>query len=179
MNHQIDLHTYGKAPACIFLAFHLARIGNVRLANRVGQSLTHFRELAASLERANQMGAMNQHQVSSFANMLRIVADEQFDKFMSRVQNIDQIEGGEIIPNLVRNIMIGELKSLLRRGAQAKHEFKTLQRDLSDVPGDQMGRLVKTLRPKLEDFSDDINAETLLEKSLAKLERKGKISTLY
>jgi hypothetical protein len=79
----------------------------------------------------------------------------------------------------VRNIMIGELKSLLRRGAEAKYEFKQLQRDLSEVPGDQLSRMVKMLRPKLNDFEDDITAETLLDKSLAKLERKGKTSTLY
>jgi regulator of PEP synthase PpsR (kinase-PPPase family) len=176
---KIDLHTYGKTPACLYLAYQLAQIGNPRLANRVGQSLTHFRELAMSLERANQMGAMNQHHVSSFANMLREVADQQHAKLLERVQNIDQLEGGEIVPNLVRNIMIGELKSLVRRGAEAKHKFKDMQRQLSDVPGEHMSRLVKTLRPKVGDFEDDINADTLMYKSLAKLERKGKISTLY
>jgi hypothetical protein len=169
MKH-IDIHTYGKTPACIYLAFQLSQIGNARLANRVGQSLTHFRDLVTSLERANQTNAMDHHQVSSFANLLRAVADQQHAKFLPK---------SEIVANLVRNIMIGELKSLLRRGAEAKYEFKQLQRDLSEVPGDQLSRMVKMLRPKLNDFEDDITAETLLDKSLAKLERKGKTSTLY
>jgi hypothetical protein len=167
---EIDLHTYGKTPACRFLAFQVSQIGDARLANRVGQSLTHFRDLTNSLERSNFYGVMNQHHVSSFAAQLRHVVDGQHAKFMKK---------NEIVANLVRNIMIGELKSLQRRGAQAKYKFKEMQRSCADVPGDAMSDLVLQLRPRVTDFKDSITPETLTKKSLVKLQRKGKLSTLY
>jgi hypothetical protein len=169
----IDLNTYGKTPACIYLAFQLTQVGNPRLANRVGQSLTAFREQVRGLEKANDAKLMSGHNVAQLANLLYVVADEQHEKFSNAPWS------QPLVANLVRNIMVGELKSLLRRCGQAKQAQKDLQRRTSHLPRGAMGDLMVTLRPTVTDFEDSINADTLAEKSARKLERKGKISTLY
>lgn len=170
MKKNLDHHTFGKTPACIYLAFHLTQLDDPKLAGKVGQTLTHFRELVRSLEKSSEAKIMTPQHVGSFAALLRKVAHEQHAKY-------SQMDG--LVADLVRNIMMGEVKSLLRRASDAKHKFKDLQRSVCDVPPSKMAILLDALRPKVTDFQDDINAQTLIDKSLRKLERKGKISTLY
>lgn len=170
---NLDLNTYGKSPACIYLAYQLTQIGNQKLASRVGQSLTAFREQTRALERSNEANTMSGHTVAALANLLYVVADEQHEKYRSAPWN------QPLIANLVRNIMVGELKSLLRRCSSAKQANKDLQRLTSNMPRGTTDKLMQAMRPVVTDFEDEINPETLVEKSAKKLERKGKISTLY
>jgi hypothetical protein len=147
--------TYGNTPAAIYLAEYLTENGTSGEIRKVTRALTHFSRVINELERSNYAGTLSAHVIGGLAAGLR-------------EQALNTTVGGDsLVIDLVRNVMIGRLKDLTRR-VQKVRIFEHQRATSYSAP---------TIA--LDQVFDDIDSETLIERSTARLKRLNKVNTLY
>ncbi len=163
--------TFGKTPAAVYLYEYLQSKGNTIVEKRVGKALTSNRNLLTQIEKSNNIGAINAHNVARIVNKMR-------EKFFVEV-------GDELASNLTTNILIGEMKALIRKSAEIR-KIELLQNKLKkkdvDFLKNKEGYLIveekedKKVYPSynLSNMKDKINSETLTEKWLENMKGKQK-----
>jgi hypothetical protein len=168
---NIDKTTFGKTPAALYLADYLSKLDKPIVAKRTGKMLTSYRNTLAQLEQANKMAILNAH------NLARVVGSMR-EKFQVNV-------GDEMASNLVTNIIVGEMKTLLRRSAEIRRI--ELQQD-KYIGSEKIGEIFNKKGYKIakltedtvyfpiytvNDIPEDINAETLTAKWKIKMKRRN------
>ena len=105
---ELDRNTFGDTPAAIYLVHRLNELNNRRLLQKVTYRLSAFREILYELTRANIVGILTAHSLSSIIPMFQAKLQAQDEQW--RIQKIDPL-----VINLVSNVLRGELKSILNR----------------------------------------------------------------
>ena len=167
----MDKFTFGKTPAAVYLYEYLQANKNQIVLKRVGKALTSNRNLLSQIEKANLSGAINAHNVARIINNIR-------SGFFVDV-------GDELASNLTTNILIGEMKSLIRKSADIR-KIESLQNKLRKKNVENFtnkdGYLIiekkedKKVFPmyNLNHMKDQKNSETLTEKWLENMKGKQK-----
>lgn len=163
--------TFGKTPAAVYLYEYLKSKQLPIVEKRVGKALTTHRNLLSQIEKSNKEGIINAHNVSRLINTIR-------EGFFVEV-------GDELASNLVSNILIGEMKTLIRKSSEIR-KIESLQNKLrkKEVESFQNkeGYLIvekkedKKIFPSynVSDIKDAKNSETLTEKWLEGMKHKEK-----
>jgi hypothetical protein len=187
----LELNTFGKTPACIYLADYLNKLKNPILNRKIGKRFSEVRKLINELVRANEAEVMTLGAVGSFVDLMRERHNESMEYFAQF----------ELVHNLVNNIVLGEFKSIIRKLhiLQRLRKFQAhLRRDPTygikwkgrhgsefvwTVEGvdiafqDQYG--IQFVPITIDLIDDPVTAEVLQERSRAKLTRRKKINSLY
>lgn len=167
---KLDKTTFGKTPAAIYLADYLSNLDKPIVAKRTGKMLTSYRNTLSQLEESNNVGILNAH------NLARVVGSMR-EEFHVEV-------GDELASNLVTNIIIGEMKTLLRKSSEIR-KIEMLQNKVlghSEIIGEFKNRkgyeVARITEETIEfpiytasDIADEINATTLTAKWQAKMKR--------
>ena len=187
----MDRYTFGKTPAALYLADHLNILNDKKLTRKISSKIHAVQTIIAEALKSHEAGTISTHTLSFIASTLR-------ERVMTRSQQLLS-DNDELSVNLMTNILIGELKSLIRKAQKIKHLKRTQDQILSALqnspfPIDTTGEafrsncgleLVSTKevltvkKLSMKDVVDQTTAESLIERSRAKLERLGKKNTLY
>ncbi len=163
--------TYGNTPAAIYLFDYLEKLDKKIVKKRVGKMLTSHRQLFSQLAKANKSGNITAH------NLARVVGQMR-DKFYIDV-------GDEHASNLVTNILVGEMKDLLRRTStirkielqQNKLAKKEIDKDIFNKDGylvvEKIEDEKKFVKYNLNNVEDSINEKTLTERWNKRMIAKG------
>ncbi len=168
----LQSYTFGKTPAAVYLTDYLNKINKPIVTKRTGKMLTSYRNTLAELERANRDCILSAH------NLARVIGS------MREAFYVDV--GDSLASNLVTNILVGEMKILLRK-SQDIRKIEHYQKRILGKPQsqgeifNQEGTLVakitehKTEIPRytVADLKDKISAESLTEKWKFKMQRRN------
>ena len=148
--------TYGKTPAAIYLAEYMNENSTVSDMRKVASVLTNFSRTINEIEESNLAGLMSVHVIGGLIPLLR-----------NRVQNTVINGDSGLITMLVRNIMQGRLKDLIRRARKVRI-FEHQNATSFSQPTIALGSVY-----------DSISSAKLIERSTARLKRLNKVNTLY
>jgi len=196
---MLDLNTFGKTPAAIYLVDRLNFLNDKKLTRKISSKINSTKAIIAEAVNAHEAGLISTHTLSFIAATLRSKVDTSWDN--TNWNNTEQIQKQEELPiNLMKNLLIGELKNIIRKASKVKHLKKRQQKIVSEINNDVLFpvnllkqsfktsdglELVNTKevltvkKIMLKNVTDPITSEVLIEKSRAKLIRKNKINTLY
>ncbi len=163
--------TFGKTPAAVYLYEYLASINKPIVSKRVGKALTSNRNLLTQIEKSNLDGSINAHNVARIINTIR-------EGFFVDV-------GDELASNLTTNILIGEMKSLIRKSAEIRKieslQNKLMKKDVENLTNREGYLIIEKRGDKkvfpsynLNNMKDKINSDTLNEKWLKNMDGKQK-----
>lgn len=172
----MEANTYGKTPAAVYLSAYLTQLGKPLVAKRTGKILTGFRNTFSQLEKANLKGILSAH------NLARVI---------SSMRSGFQVDvGDELASNLVTNILVGEMKTLLRKASEIRkiemHQRRVVgnarilsQGEIVNQKGYKVARIGQDeiILPQytVGEVRDEINADTLTEKWKVKMKRRNKV----
>jgi hypothetical protein len=159
----LNEHTFGKAPACIYLAFLLAEKNDTHLTRKVTRFLTGTRELLNQLVMCHT--STDKLTMSAFYRLLSLIDTD----IKVRAKNLPD----PFIAHLVVNVLIGELKRLKRLAKDASIEQQKINRQT------KIGQSPILVKLDIDPYYNDANIIKLQQKSAAYLKRKGKKNTLY
>jgi hypothetical protein len=159
----INQYTFGKAPACIYLAFLLNQKDNKNLTTKVTRFLTSTRELLNELVMCH--ACTNELSMTSFYRFLSLIDTD----IKVRAKNLPD----PFIAQLVTNVLIGELKRYKRLAKDAAIEQNKIIRET------KTGEAPKLVKIEIDAYDNDAHIKKLQEKSSDYLNRKGKKNTLY
>lgn len=174
---MLDKYTYGNTPAAIFLAERLNTLGNQVMIRKVSSFLDQKNRVLNEVVEAHLAGYLSTRALSALVNLMR-----------REVADSKKQVGDELAQNLMHNVMVGKIKSVLRRTQtsilldhQANRDLDRFKRSV--FPTDLDPELQKQLRRFRVvtpiDADDTITPVTLRERSKQKLARKNKTCTLY
>ncbi len=163
--------TFGKTPAAVYLYEYLKSKNNPIIEKRVGKALTTNRNLLTQIEKANNVGAINAHNVARIINNMR-------EHFFVDV-------GDELASNLTTNILIGEMKALIRKSSEIRKiellQNKLKKKEVSFLKNKEGYLIVEGKEDKkvfpsynISQMQDKINSDTLTEKWLENMKGKQK-----
>lgn len=190
---KLEKNTYGKTPAAIYLAEVMSN--HPQKVRMVGKTLNSYRTALADLEKSYEAGTMQKRTFGRYLGIerLKLAQTREYLK-----QSCD-----ELVVNLVLNVMTGDLNRLLRiyskmnslqrstlaramnvyKQAESKPEEVQIvnKEDGSNIAVKFINNSTAVLKEKLKfsDIPDVITAETLMEKSLTRLNRLGKSTSYY
>lgn len=168
---KLDKTTFGKTPAALYLADYLNKLEQPLVTKRTGKILTGFRNTFTQLEKANNVGILTAH------NLARVIGSMRENFFVD--------VGDELASNLVTNILVGEMKILLRKSSNIR-KIESFQKRIvgKKEPGEffnhsgyRVAKIdensVELPKYTVEQLTDNINAETLTEKWKIKMKRRN------
>lgn len=159
---MLERRTFGGTPAAIYLADRLNEVNSKPLTRYVGSRLVFINQSINELVEAHYQGIISAPTLGRMLGMLRETTKQTYERIHAR---------DPLTANLTNNVMIGQLKNWNRRLASLSIARRNLARELG--PGARIPKLIA--KPVPNEPTDD----SLIAKSLAKLKRQGKTSTLY
>lgn len=166
---MLDKHTFGKTPAAIYLADRLNVLDDSKYTRKVSSRIHDVQRVIAEMVAANEAGILSIHTLGFMSTAMR-------EKIEILARNLYALKHDDLSMNLFQNVLKGELKSIVRRSREVKL-LKTKQQRLMTKVGND--RLLTVTPITIGDIKDPTTPESLIEKSRAKLKRKGKQSNLY
>mgnify|MGYP001212135444 CR=1 FL=1 len=169
---MLDKFTFGKTPACMYLAKILNDLQDNRLNSKVSKILVSYKENLKQLEKANEQNILSVKNLNMNINIMR--------------NNLNINIDNELVSNLVHNIIIGDMKSILRKVKKVrvienaqKHLKKKVENGKSFTTKD--GYVIvakendKLLEPKynITHIQDYITPESLTEKWDKKMKKRN------
>lgn len=163
--------TYGNTPAAIYLFDYLEKLNKKIVKKRVGKMLTSHRQIFSQLAKANENGILTAHNLARLIGQMR-------DSFHVDV-------GDEHASNLVTNILVGEMKDLLRRTSTIRkielHQNKLVKKEIESDVFNKEGYLVvekidedkRFIKYNINNVKDSINEKTLNDKWNKRMIAKG------
>lgn len=107
---MFDINTFGRTPAAHYLSRRLIEIGDKKLTRSCTVRINAFNTNVAGIVSAVATGGMN---VKVAANLLRLLREEATKiKLSAFYTDVNELE---FVDNLVRNVIIGHIKSALRK----------------------------------------------------------------
>lgn len=189
-----DKYTLGKSPAELYMVHVLNTTQNNKDHN-VLRSINNFRDLMSKLIAASGESVLiDEKVIDQFCNLKRIELD---------ILTEQHLESGmsPLVVDLYRNIIIGDLKRCQRKTSMARRVVKAgialIRVECENRGIDKVDFAAELIINDKEvyigydsngntyhsldwfDLNDDITPEILQERSRKKLERQGKINTLY
>lgn len=175
---NLDKTTFGKTPASLYLADYLNKLDNQIVAKRSGKILTGFRSTLTQLENANNINILSAH------NLARIISSMREKIFIN--------VGDELASNLVTNIIVGEMKSLLRKSSNIR-KIETMQNKVAiniNKNGEILNKkgyfivrkneeIFELPKYTVKEINDEINSETLIKKWKNKMNKKEFYTNKY
>ena len=158
---MLDRNTFGKTPACIYLAEHLNSVQNKKLTRKVGCVLQDGRESLNQLYASHEMHNLDVKNYKKFLNFLH--AD-----VLIKVEVLND----ELVKNLVSNILVGEIRFYNRYLHQAGLFESELQRATPE------GVAVPKVQICVDNYLS-IEAEELIKLSKERLAQQNKVCTFY
>ena len=153
---HLDKNTFGSSPAAIYLADTLNQRQDRAQSRRATRILSAYGALAAQLEKANVWGILRVRLVD------RLLGQElEFYKALL-------LKDDDLVSNLILNILVGKKADYSRR----VREVRLLQRAEARAQGEATFDL-SAIAP------DSTKDQRLIYKSIKKLEKYQKVSTLY
>jgi hypothetical protein len=171
---NIEKNTYGKTPAAVYLSSYLSKLDKPLITKRTGKILTGFRSTFSQLEKANLDGILSAH------NLARVISSMR-EKFHVNLEE-------ELVSNLVTNIIVGEMKILLRKSSEIRKIEMQQKRVFGNSKKLPSGEIFNRKGYKVAELSldnvtlpsytiaevkDEINADTLTEKWKIKMSRRN------
>lgn len=178
---NLDKHTFGKTPAAIYLADRLNFLDDPKYTRKLSVKIHSVQAIMADAVRAAEAGMLSVKTLNFISSHLRLDIEDTADNLLSEEMYIGS--GGQEMPdtlsvNLMSNVLIGELKSVVRRCREVTLLKHKQQRLIGSIDGKV--KKVLTVKPiTIGDVKDPTTAETLIARSRAKLRRKGLTNTLY
>lgn len=187
---ELDIFTFGKTPAALYLVKVLNELKEPILAKKVGRFLSDKRRLLDGIEESNKHDILSASQVSALCVLIR--------------NDINFQSEHELVNNLCNNLVKGEISSLLRRAAklrvveqqQTAYVSKVKKGNLfsnkmvnseglvlgylpdmqeDEIPHEKLAHLVVSPKYHLDNMSESVTPETLSKKWKARMERTGKM----
>lgn len=168
---KLEQFTFGKTPAAVYLYDYLKNLNKPLVSKKTGKILTSFRNTLSQLEEANLAGILNAHNLAKIINLMRA-------EFKVEV-------GDNLASNLATNILVGEMKTLIRKSEEIRkieiqqNKIKINQlinNQIINKKGYKIAELIEdklvTTKYNVSNVQDDINAQTLTDKSLLKNKNK-------
>lgn len=160
--NKIELTTFGKVPAALYLSFILNERQDKVLLRKVSYTIVQVRELLHEITYSHLM--TDELSTSSFRKLLSIIEND----LPNRTKKIHH----QFVEQLVLNILKGEIKQLKHRGIAASKEQREINRKTPS------GKTIPEVKAYvLQNEADRI--EMLQERSRQYLASKGKKNTLY
>lgn len=180
---MIDKYTFGKTPAAIYLADRLNMLNDPKYTRKASSKIHDVQAVIADAIRAHEAGLLSIHTLNFISSALRKKIEDMADDMWNGEPYIGS--GGHEMPdklsiNLMANVLIGELKSVSRRTREVKLLKTKQQRLVTKIVGDVSLKNVMTVKNiTIGDVKDPTTPEILINRSRAKLKRKGLPNTLY
>ena len=174
-------YTYGNTPAAIYLADQLNNINDARFSKRIGAIINQNRAVLKQIMVAHDEGHVDRKTVMFVVNAVHIKIDA-LAECMKEINIMgDFIESPENLAiDLMSNIVKGEIKKITRRafavGVKCTNQTRELGK-LKDIVSTSFDIIPKQF--KLCHEQDHKNANYLIKRSIAKLNRLNKPITLY
>lgn len=182
---MLDKNTFGKTPAAIYLAHHLNAVGSKKLIQKISRFFDGIQRTINELEASNRAQLLSAHVIGAFIVPLQDRARECYSSI-----EIDN----KLAAQLMTNVMMGSIKELARKVTITRHIEQKLVRTIYDqnytqeklddgyskefVGEPKMVKYPHRILP-ISWAQDEITPETLVEKSKAKLKRRGKQNDFY
>ena len=187
---MLDKFTFGNNPASLYLTETLNLIDNKKLNRKITNLIRESRTTLGELISANEAGKLSTHTVSLLVELLREKVEMAAYLMKFDIDGAPLLEDpGCLAVNLATNVIKGELKSLHRRARTVHHLEKGQQRHASKVQTNEatlggivIGKQITKFEPRkiaVKEVTETITAETLTNKSKAKLARLNKPCKLY
>ncbi len=180
---MLDKHTFGKTPAAIYLADRLNFLNDPKYTRKVSSRIHYVQAIIADAIRASEAGMLSIKTLNFISCRLRLDIENVSADLLHEESYVGS--GGHEMPdalsiNLMSNILIGELKSVVRRCREVTLLKDKQQKMIGKIVGDARLKNVMTVKPiTIGDIKDPTTAETLIARSRAKLKRRGLPNTLY
>ncbi|NCP98406.1 hypothetical protein GW796_00835 [archaeon] len=170
---NLDKNTFGKTPAALYLADYLNTLDQPLVAKRTGKIMSGFRNTILQLAKANDAGILTAH------NLARVISSMRSNLFIE--------VGDSLASNLVTNIIVGEMKILLRKSSDIR-KIEIMQKKVSPS-NSKIGNItnkkgyvianvtedeVNLQKYTVNELTDEINADTLTEKWKIKMDKRNK-----
>lgn len=185
---MLDLNTFGKTPAALYLADRLNTINNPKHTRKISKIINNTQAIINQSIQANISGILEIYTLNFIVSSLRLKVKNMSDDLMME-------EGSDKLSvDLMSNILIGELKSISRKTEIVKLLKQEQNQMMNVIKNSEMMEYeldwrvddISLVKCKLEKKSlsishviDNKTAEHLINKSKNKLARKGKQNTLY
>ena len=135
---MLDRHTFGKTPAAIYLADHLNFLNDSKYTRKTSLRIHAVQTIINDAVTAHEAGHLN-------IKVLNFVCHSMREKVMKAAERLLKEDpyvgsGGHPMPdvlsiNLMTNILIGGIKSVINRSMQVKN-LKKRQRSIVDKIND-------------------------------------------
>lgn len=161
----MDKNTFGRAPAAMYLTTYLTEKGDQALVRKVSRVIRETRELLNDVVASHLL--TDEMKRASFSKLLHLIRDS----IGPRCDLLPDRHAGD----LVKNILIGEIRTFEKRSAKARSLETLVQRGTPD------GKSVPIVKatPFPGELKQEERIAALQEKSRNYLARKGKRNTLY
>lgn len=157
----MDERTFGASPAALYLAHHLQAL-SPSIKRKTARVLVENQTLIGDVVKAHEAGTISRKSLSKLLNMLSARNHEMG----ATIKELDPLAG-----NLVINILESDVKRWKNRAQAAARQQSNVARKTKP------GLSIKEVQAiKLHAEKDD---DTLIARSLARLARLQKQSTLY
>lgn len=169
--------TYGKTPAAVYLVDYISKLNKPNVSKRIGKILTGWRNTFSELAYSNIAGDLSAHNLAKVFALMR-------EGFYVDV-------GDKKASELVTNILIGEMKMIIRKSAEIRKielcQDKLQRKSSVGKVKTKSGYLVAEDRKNEVNFPsytisqirDNINHETLTEKWKKKMVKRNNENLLY
>lgn len=164
---MIDLYTFGRAPAAMYLAQLLNDMGDKKMTRKVSRFICENHELINGAVFSHMQDTLS---TQNFAKIIELIAEKietQSAKFEDKH-----------IGHLACNVLMGYIKTQKRRCMTAAK----IQTEVNKVtPEGETPPEVSAIPSAISHYSEITHdkVEQLRERSRSYLARKGKINTLY
>jgi len=165
MKKQLDPHTFGSAPAAIYLTLILNKQDEPLVTRKVSRIINESRKLLNDVVDSHYYS--DHMSTSSFAKLLFIIENN--------IRESVFILADKHLQDLVINVLVGEIKTYKNRTQRAARIKPCVDRL---TPEGQSPMMIKAVPGKNEQTRAQ-RVEWLRQKSREYLDRKGKINTLY
>jgi hypothetical protein len=176
-------NTFGKTPAAIYLADRLNILNDPKYTRKISSIIHRVQSVMADSIKASEVGLLSTKTLNFIIARLRRDVEDASNTLINIESYVGS--GGYLMPdqlsaNLMSNILIGELKSATRRCRKVKllkHKQQQLVGRVAIDASLKSEILLKKIT--IRDVKDPTTPEFLIERSRAKLKRKGKVNSLY
>jgi hypothetical protein len=157
----MDERTFGASPAALYLAHHL-KTAPKGIIRKTARALVENKSLIADVIAAHEAGTVSRKSLSKLLNII----SEKNHEAGNTIKLHDPLAG-----DLVINILESDVKRWKNRAQDAARKQSNVAR--KTIPGKTVAQLPAIV------IQGEKNNEQLIARSLVRLERLKKVSTLY
>ena len=123
----LDKNTFGDSPAAIYLVHQLNSIDNKKMIRKVASNLTTIHRIINDIVHCQIFDRVSMQTVNFVAASLREKANDLHEYFVTTYPE------HPVIGNLVKNLIVGEIKTIIRKSRKIKNLTKSQRRITSAV----------------------------------------------